>query len=66
MASSSSDGTLRLWDVTNVKANSDIHAFATLQAIPCIALTDCDFSGAKFATPKLRQIIKMNGGIVEE
>ena len=63
IAISSSDGSVSIWDVTNPE--TDIPRIATLQVIPDIDITNCDFSGAIIDEEQL-ELIKMNGGIVKE
>ena len=61
-ATSSSDGSVKIWDVT--EPETAIPQIATLQVIPDVNITNCDFSGAIIDDTQL-ELITMNGGIVE-
>ena len=61
-ATSSSDGSVKVWDVT--EPETAIPQIATLQVIPDVNITNCDFSGAIIDDTQL-ELITMNGGIVE-
>lgn len=69
-ASASSDGMIKIWDVTDLPDES-IHSCCTLKVIPGINLVGCDFSGAIFQTgaereDELRELILVNGGRIDE
>ncbi len=69
-ASASSDGMIKIWDVTDLTDES-IHSCCTLKVIPGINLVGCDFSGAIFQTgaereDELRELILVNGGRIDE
>lgn len=69
-ASASSDGTIKIWDVTELQDES-IHSCSTLKVIPGINLVGCDFSGAIFHSEtgkedELQELILVNGGIIDE
>lgn len=65
VASASSDGKIDIWDVTDI-TTAKIHPFAVLEVIPGINLVGGDFSGVKFQTERLKELIKTNGGSIEE
>lgn len=65
IASSSSDGTIKIWDVSKVEANTNLHALSSLEVLPGVYLVGCDFRGANIANKRLRELIHMNGGIVD-
>ena len=70
VASASSDGTIKIWDVTELQDES-IHSCCTLKVIPGINLVGCDFSGAIFHSEtgkedELQELILVNGGIIDE
>ena len=65
IASCSSDGTLKIWDIEHVMKGSALTPIATLRALPNISIVDCDFRRANFEDSDLTRLVSMNGGIVE-
>lgn len=65
VASSSSDGTLKIWDVTDVEAGADLHSLISLEVLPGVHIVGCDFRGARIQSERLRELIHMNGGVVD-
>lgn len=64
-ASSSSDGTIKIWNVSQIPESS-IRPFRSLEVIPCVNLIGCDFYGALMTNDALRQLLYSNGGIVHQ
>lgn len=69
-ASCSSDGTVRLWDVSQLPNEKTLSAEAVLEVIPHTYIVDCDFTGVNFEgtdTEKkwLRSLITANGGLLQ-
>ena len=64
-ASASSDGTLKIWDVTDIEAVADLHAQISLEVLPGAHIVGCDFHGARIQSKRLRELIHMNGGIID-
>lgn len=62
-ASTSSDSTVKIWDVTEIK-DKKVPLYADFPVIPGINIVNCDFSGAKIETEKLRELLAVNGGRV--
>lgn len=75
IASTSSDGTVKIWDVTEIIPAKDgtgriipvvLSAAANLEVLADINLVGCDFYGAVFESEELKEKVRMNGGVVEE
>jgi WD40 repeat protein len=64
VASSSSDGTIRIWDVTLITDESEIVSKVCLEALPNVIIVDCDFSKAIIVNKELKRLITMNGGVI--
>ena len=65
IASCSSDGTLKIWNIEHAMKGSALTPIATLRAIPNISIVNCDFCKANFEDSDLSRLVYMNGGIVE-
>lgn len=65
VATSSSDGTVRVWDVSEGNVNSNLNASAILEVIPESDIVGCDFRGA-IMDEDLKQLLKANGGVVDK
>lgn len=63
IATSSSDGTVRIWDVTKI-TTKDIQVNAILPVIPNADIVGCDFSGATMSS-NLKKLLAANGGIID-
>ena len=63
-ASSSNDGIICIWDVTELQTGTAINPYARLEVIPGINFVGCNFSGGDFEDEKLKKKIVMNGGII--
>lgn len=63
VATSSSDGTVKIWDVSNLRLGT-IEPCFNLPVIPEIDVVGCDFSGAIIENSTLKDMIIANGGIL--
>lgn len=63
-ASSSSDGTIRIWNITEIPQNTDLESNIVFEVLPGIDIVGGDFSNAKIKNDKIKELIRMNGGIV--
>ena len=64
VASSSSDGTIRIWDVTQLNDKKEVESEEILITIPNISIIGCDFTDAIINDEWLRKTIYMNGGTI--
>ena len=69
-ASCSSDGTVRLWDVSQPPNEETLSAEAVLEVIPHTHIVDCDFKGVSLEGTDaekqwLRSLITANGGLLQ-
>lgn len=62
-ASTSSDSTVKIWNVTEIK-DDKVPLYADFPVIPGINIVNCDFSEAKIESEKLREMLAVNGGRV--
>lgn len=63
VSTSSSDGTVKIWDVSDKTRESFKPSF-NLPVIPETDIIGCDFSGANIEDITLKQLIIANGGII--
>lgn len=64
-ATSSSDGTVRIWDVPEGDANRNFKTSAILEVIPESDIVGCDFRGA-IVDGSLKNLLQANGGLVDQ
>lgn len=64
-ATSSSDGTVKIWDLTNAEDNI-IEPIFNLPVIPESDFVGCDFSGAIIENSTLKRMLLANGGVINE
>lgn len=64
VASSSSDGTVRIWNISSIGETDAPHAVISLEVLPAVELIGADFRDAKIVNESLKALIGMNGGIV--
>lgn len=64
-ATSSSDGTVKIWDLSEEKVNDNMEPIANLEVIPESNIVGCDFRGA-IMEEDLKKMLWANGGIVDE
>lgn len=63
IATSSSDGTVRIWDVTKITTDN-LQSKSILPVIPNANIIGCDFKGANISSD-LKKFLAANGGIVD-
>lgn len=64
VASCSSDGTIAVWSISQVKSRKALEPIFSLEAIPSVSLIGCNFTNAIIQDKKLVELLRMNGGIV--
>ncbi len=62
VATSSSDGTVKIWDLSMPNLEKIVSCF-NLPVIPEIDIVGCDFSGAIVTDDKLKKLLINNGGV---
>lgn len=63
-ASCSSDGTIKIWDISNIneKNDNELNPIVSLRSIPNISVVDCNFTKAVFQSEEIKKLIETNGG----
>ena len=66
IASVSSDGTICIYDASGLQENREtveIPCIKKLVSLPGVNIINCDFTGAAFDTPGLKEKVFMSGGV---
>lgn len=66
IASVSSDGAICIYDASGLQKNwetAEIPCIKKLVSLPGVNIINCDFTGAVFDTPWLKEQVYMSGGV---
>lgn len=64
VASCSSDGTIAIWSISQAKNRNEFEPLFLLEAVPGVSLIACNLSDAIIQDKRLKELLRMNGGIV--